>query len=1557
MISEKTLQHPLLVTMVFLLLGIIGLFTISNIPLALFPDVDSPYLMVMGTYANAGPETVEKTVTSPIEDALIGVSNLKNITSTSSEGSCRVSLEFNYGTDLESATNDVRDKLERVNRSLPDGVSTSIMKFSSNSMPIIRIAVRGNRSADDLKLFAENSIVDVLEQADGVGEAEAMGGRTKIIRVELEQNRLQAYHLPLTTVAASLAKQNIELGGGTITDGTTNYSIRTTGEYESVRQINDTVVTTINGYDVKVSDLGRAYMGYSDASNEVYINGQPGVYVSITKASGANTVSVSDAIKAKMEELKDSLPSDISMEIVSDQADSIRDTLNTLFDSAWQGLILAVVVLYVFLCSVKSTFIIAIAIPLSIVITVLCMNFAGLSLNMLTLTGLILGVGMIVDASIVMIDNIYSYRSRGAKPKIAAILGSSEMLMSVLSGNLTTICVFVPFLFFLKDLGMMGQMFKGIIFTIVIALVSSLFVATFLVPVLAGVWFPLTNRNEKPVKSFFFKALYGMLNGIQDALTAVYRVILRAALRHRIITVLICVAALVFALMQAKTLNVQMMTGGQDSSVTLNIKLPIGTSLEATEKIVYAFQDIAIDEIKGYKNIITTVGKGGRRGSTNSGSIEINLPDSAEQIDSASVIQNKLRAHFNDYADVTFSFGRGMRQQMAGDDLDIEVKSASMENAVAVANLVADVMNAMEDIDEASVDINDGLPQVEIKVDRVRAYNFGVSVSAIASEIQSCVNGKTATTYRENGEDYTVSVMLQDADVSTIPDLSQIYVASSKGSIPISSVAEIVKGTGPVTISHENRSRIVHVTAGILSDEKAAVVAENIKNNVAQSVIIPDGVSVHYGGSFEDVNEQTLVYLKIGIMALLLVFGVMAATYESIKAPIINLTTIPFLIIGVVFIYKITNQPFSMVGAIGIIMLIGIVVNNGIILVDYTNLLIDRGVRKMDACLEAGTSRLRPVLMTTLTTILGMLPMCFASSGSAGMMRPIGMAVVGGLTSSTFITLLFIPVFYSLIMGEKKTSESRIKVTLPTPSAPKNVPTQEEVQETLSESPFNAPDKESVQDVAVAATGVAEAVADGHDVASEPEKTVTEADQPAEVVADEGESPSETEKAVAEESEVFEAGTETELDGTVAAEETSGDDADDDVFDAFDNDGSWNDFATDIVDDETEEPTIIELKLPESEPLVEPVTEEPTAEGNGSSSELEEASVEAEQPSEESLPAEKPTAEENDSSSELEEAGVKAEQPAEESLPVEEPTAEGNGSSSELEEASVEAEQPADDEIRAASETEKADAEANGVAAADETSDDDSEEELFDTFEYDDSWDEFSADIVDDENDETSVIELNEGDENEKAVQEELNVEPLFAPPESGQPEGSEDNFEDTFDELTSTEMVFDETDEAEEPLAGDATADEAPVSPVAKPLLRPSTNVLPELPKEISGPAAKAVETAFAVSEPVPPTAEPQLAAETTVVAPKTAVETQEPHPIPPPVHRVLPPKKPFSSHATRSRVPPKTDLVDKKLQDDFKLQRIGAKPHIADEASLSSGSFINYRPTNSRNQKASGR
>ncbi|PKL08654.1 MAG: AcrB/AcrD/AcrF family protein [Spirochaetae bacterium HGW-Spirochaetae-7] len=1018
-IAKNVVGRPVLVAIVFSLIMITSLYLVSGIALDLMPNTERPVLSVSASYSGASPESVEKSLTAKLESALINVSGLQTLTSTSSEGSSRLTLEFGYEVNLDNATNDIRDKLDSIRNSLPDGAgSPRIFKFNADDMPIIRIAVSGKRTAEDLKVLAEQYIQPYLEQVDGIAQADVNGGRARIVRVELSQNRLDAYGLTITGVSTGLASQNVELGGGSIGEGTKDYLIRTTGEYRSVAEIADTVVATIDGYGVRLSDLGRVFEGYADESSVVYVNGEPGVYVSLSKRSGTNTVKAADGVYAKMKEIQRLLPDDVSMEIVSDMTDQIRGTINNLLASAWQGALLAMMILFLFLRTVKSTVIIGISIPFSILVTLLAMYFAGITLNMMTMTGLILGVGMIVDASIVILENIYQYRERGANPKVAAVLGSQEMMSAIISSNLTTIFVFIPVLFFKHKLGMLGQLFTDMIFTIVIALLSSLFVAIFLIPVLASTYLPLSTRKEKPLRNRVLIFLDTKIEGAIEGLNKAYRKALAAAIHHRPTTVLIVLGTFLVSLTLIPKMNINLLPTSSDDSITLNVSLPIGTKLDVTKAVMLELENAALTEALGVKDVITTVGRGQ---SSYTGQLAIQLPAFAERIDDAETIKAKLRAHFGDFPNATFNFSLGRFRQMGGgSDIDIAIRTQDLTAGIAMAHTVVDLLNdSVHDVKDVAMSLKEGLPQVEVVIDRQRVYSFGVTVSAVAKEIYASVAGATATTYRSNGDENSVILFLQESDRMKVPDLERIYVKGTSGRVAVANFARLEKGVGPVSITRENQNRVIHITAGIATDRRPGDVEADIQALIADTMVIPEGISLAYEGTWNNIVETGNVFIMIVTMALLLVFGVMAGQYESFRDPLINMFTIPLLVIGVVAVYAITRQPLTMFTAIGVVMLVGIVVNNGIVLVDYTNLLVARGMPVREACIQGGASRLRPVLMTTLTTILGLMPMAFSGGENSQMIQPIGLTVLGGLSSSTLITLFFIPVMYSFF-NEKR---------------------------------------------------------------------------------------------------------------------------------------------------------------------------------------------------------------------------------------------------------------------------------------------------------------------------------------------------------------------------------------------------------------------------------------------------------------------------------------------------------------------------------------------------------
>ena len=1028
-ISKKTVSNPVLVVIVFLMLTFMGLAVIKDIEINLMPDIKEPFLMVSATYENAGPETVETAVTQIIEESLVTINNLKKIYSTSSEGSCEIGLEFNYGTNVDAAAVQVRDALEEIKDMLPAGMkSPSVYKMNMNDSALMDIIVYGNRSESELKYIADKKIKKMLLQASGVAQAAVYGGKTPAVRVDLSQNRLAAFGLTVTEISEKIALENKNFGAGKITEGTTNYVLKTKGEYQSVEEIADTIVAVKNGYNVRLSDLGKVYMGYENSLDEVYIDGKSGVYISIKKQSGSNAVKVAKNVYDKLGEIEEALPGDVGLKILSDESESIRDALNTLYESAMQGILLAVLILFMFLRNGKSTFIIAISIPISIIMTLLLMHIAHITLNLMTLTGLILGIGMVVDASIVMIDNIYSYRLRGAKPKVAAVLGTQEMISSVVSGNLTTVVVFLPFLLFINGLEWVGLMARDLIYTIISAIVSSLFVAIFLVPVLAGVLLPLRNPNEKPVRNKVLVAVYGVFEAIFIGVEFVYKKLLKSALKHKALTIIISVLLLFTSVFCLSFINIEGFPESEGQNVTMNITLPAGTSLAETTKIVKAFEKYVQEEVDTYKTMLASVGSSEGEEmmmATNCGNISIFLPPASEQKDTPNVIKKKLMAHFEEFPGADFVFQDDSMAAMTGADIDISRKSSDLDSLRAASSQITALLKKNKKLSNIKIDLKTGLPQIEIEIDRKRASSLGVSVEAAANEFNNSISGVKATKYHQKGNEYNVIVSLQNKDKEAVIDLDKILVQGTKGPVSLSNFAKLKKNFGAVSLKHENKERTVHITANCESGENVMEIEKQIKSQIKKNCYIPSDIVLAFGGSGKLMKEKGFIFIKIILLAVFMVFGVMASMYGSLKKPFINMFTIPFMIIGVVFIHLLSGQSLSIMSLLGLVMLVGIVVNNGIILVDYTGLLVARGKKVSEACYEAGISRLRPVLMTTLTTVLGMLPMCFSKTCSSALIQPIGLCVTGGLLSSTVVTLVIIPVIYSL-MCRKEIGDTKL---------------------------------------------------------------------------------------------------------------------------------------------------------------------------------------------------------------------------------------------------------------------------------------------------------------------------------------------------------------------------------------------------------------------------------------------------------------------------------------------------------------------------------------------------
>jgi len=1039
-LAKSVVSRPTTVFIIFALLIMLGVFAFINLPIDLMPEINPPYMAVMTTYTGAGPEEVERSVTRTLEAALSSVSSLKQVTSTSSKGSSLIFMEFIYGTDLADASNSVRDALERVRNYMPTGSDTPmIFKMDPAMIPIMGLTVMGNRNPEELREIAEDTIVPRIEQTPGVATASVSGGREKIIRVEIPQSRLEAYGLTVTQMQQMLAAQNAQVAAGTITEDGLSYLLTTMGEYTSLDEIRNTVISYkgggyVNGVveqprQVFLRDIANVFEGYKDETSAVYVNGEPAVMIQVQKQSGKNSVQTAKELRARLTRIAKEIPQDIKITERFNTTDQVENSINQVGSSAFSGALLAVAILFLFLRSVKPTLIIGISIPISIVITIMLMYFAGLTLNLMTLAGMILGVGMLVDNSVVILENIYHYREKGAKLQPAAVLGTSEMVVAIAASTLTTICVFAPLVMFQNLLEMAGEMFAGLAFTVVISLGSSLLVAVFLVPVLSSHYFPLVTRKQKQLRNPVLVSIDGAFERFFASLDNLYRRAVDRVLRHKAVVISVLAALFVGALLLIPVIGWVFMPEQDADNVSINATLPLGTPLAETESTLRQLQAIVEKEVRGYKEIQLSAGSGGgmmgmNSGSgSNSGSLRINLPAFAERIDSADDIKKKIRAHFHEFPGATISFSSGGMMMNSSNPVDIVLRTDDLVRGKATAEKIVTLLKEnIPEVTEPQVDLKDGLPQYEIQLDRDKIYALGLNTYTIGNEIKAAVDGITATRYKSGSNDYDVVLILAEADRNSRPKLDHIFVNSqTAGRVPLSSFAEYVKGTGPLTIKRENQSRVIHVTGGVKPGTRINMIEDRIRSLVTAEIPAEDDLIIEYAGDNAEMMNMMKNFMLIILVAVALVFGIMASLFESFRDPFIVLFTIPLSLIGIVAIYLITGDPFNVLTAVGLLVLVGVIVNNGIVLVDYTNLLRKRGYSLHDACVEAAGNRLRPILMTTLTTILGLVPMAFFPGEGSELVAPIGKTVLGGLSFGTLMTLFLMPTVYAIF--NKKSDE------------------------------------------------------------------------------------------------------------------------------------------------------------------------------------------------------------------------------------------------------------------------------------------------------------------------------------------------------------------------------------------------------------------------------------------------------------------------------------------------------------------------------------------------------
>jgi HAE1 family hydrophobic/amphiphilic exporter-1 len=1033
---RRSIDHPVTIVMIFVLLSGVAAVFVGRIPIALNPETERPMLSVNTSYSGAGPEDVEENVTIPLENALSSLEGLKNISSRSSQGSSNISLEFGYDVDLDQAQSEIESIVGNFANRLPDDAGTpNVRRFDMNAMPIMRLIISGNRSLEELQTLGEEEIQPRLERIKGVASASVSGGSGEILNVQVSQNRLAAYGLSFSTLTSALASQNVLISGGTLVRGVTQYQIRTDEKLSSVEEVKGLVIKTMRAGDgnsikvIRLEDVADIRLEKDEPSRKVYYDGSRVINVQIQRESDSNAVQISKDVHTALVELNGSLPEGVKVEIISDDTTLVTSTLNKVYKSAFQGIVLAILILLLFLRNIKATFIIAVSIPISILLTLLSMYFMGLTLNTISLTGLIMGMGMIVDASIVILDNIYHYRERGTKPRIAAILGSQEMVTAIMASTLTTLCVFIPILLFRNDLGMMGQLFNDLVFTICFSLTASLVIAMTIVPVLAGPIMNLNTRVQKPFKIPVIKKVDDVLEAFFKAQENIYKKALQFCLRNKFLIISLVSVVLASALLQLAAFGLNLFPrSSTDDSITVNVTLPLGTVSERTQDVLDGLQAYVKENVQGYRRLVLSVGGGN---SSHSGSLQILLPDPGAQVDTPTTIRAKLTPYSNTVPGATITFSSG-RQFSSRSAMDVEIRSKDQDTAAEEAAEIKRILaSELPEIQNLSLSLDQGSPELLISVDRDKAALFGFSVAQVAREIRNSIYGTTATTFDSKGEAIDVFVQLREEDRKTLSDLKSIFLLNSSGvRIPVSSFTSISNSTAPRQINRENKERILHVTGDLSATSRVSSteMAQIVQKVLDERYISRNGVTVSVGGENQEVDTFLPVLVLIIAVAVFLVYGVMASQFESFVDPLIIFLSIPLMFIGVVWIYKLTGDTLSLFSMIGVVALAGVVVNNGIVLVDYTNTLRARGYSLFEACSEAGRRRLRPILMSTLTTLLGIMPLALFPGEGTEMIQPIAKTMFGGLAISSILTLFLTPVLYYIFNSrDERRNKKRLK--------------------------------------------------------------------------------------------------------------------------------------------------------------------------------------------------------------------------------------------------------------------------------------------------------------------------------------------------------------------------------------------------------------------------------------------------------------------------------------------------------------------------------------------------
>ena len=1018
---ESSVKRPIFTALCFVAVVVFGLFSYSKLPIDQLPDIETNTIMVFTYYNGANASDIENNVTRPLENTLNSCSYIKHVSSKSSENVSVITLEFEFGHNIDEITNDVRDKLGMISNSLPDGAGTPIVfKFDTSMMPIMLLSVQAGESQAALYKILDENVVNPLARIPGVGTVSVSGAPEREIYVYCDPAKLEAYNLTIEVIAAMIGQENRSIPSGNIDVGNESYALRVDGEFRDPRDMSSLVVASIGGRNVYLSDVAEIVDRTQERAQESYNNGVQGAMMVIQKQTGANTVEICRKVNETLPQLQKNLPSDIKIGMIHDGSEDIMQTVNSLAETILYALLFVVLVVYFFTGRWRATMVVAITIPLSLIASFIYLLITDGSLNIISLSCLTIAIGMVVDDTIVVLENITTHIERGANPKQAAIHATNEVAVSVMASTMTIFAVFFPLTMIS---GMTGVMFKQLGGMMCVIIAISLVVSLTLTPMLCSRMLKLEKKGSR-----IHTAIYRPIQKALDGLDRWYSHLIDKAVRHRKFVLAIAIVLFVLSLFSASNLKSEFFPSDEQSRISATIYMPINTNTNRSRAVAQELSDLWM---KRYADDLVTcnfrVGAADENNTfaamqtngTHVISFTLSLKELKDRTVSSDKVVADMRADLNARPEIErFMVTAGGGMSMGGQSTaNFEIYGYDFAETDAVAAEFLAAMKKVEGVGEAYVSRDNYQPEYEVVFDREKLAQHGLNLSTAATYLRNRIYGATASYFREDGEEYYIKVRYAPEYRTELGDIENILLyGSGNNAVRVRDVGHLEEVFTPPTIERKDRQRINTVTCVIAGGSALSEVVEAGKA-IIDGMDLPEGVSVTISGDYEEQQESFHDMATLALLIILLVFIVMAAQFESLKLPFIIMFSIPFALSGVLIALWLTDTSINLMSMLGAIMLIGIVVKNGIVLIDYTGLCRERGMSAITSTVTAARSRLRPVLMTTMTTILGMIPMALSHGQGSAMWRPLGISVIGGLTVSTLLTLILVPTLYCMLQG------------------------------------------------------------------------------------------------------------------------------------------------------------------------------------------------------------------------------------------------------------------------------------------------------------------------------------------------------------------------------------------------------------------------------------------------------------------------------------------------------------------------------------------------------------